>query len=65
MQYGVAACNVEIRSTAVNLAEIKAVVEGLLHLLPCHADKTVVLAGRIYIAMLAPLVTFIRYMPLK
>ena len=28
MKYGVAAGNIKIRSTAVNLAEIKAVVEG-------------------------------------
>ena len=65
MENRVSSCYVEVRCTAMHLTEIKAVVEGILDLVPCHGLKTGMVSGREDIAVLASLVTLISYMPLK
>ena len=65
MQNRISAGQIEIREPVVHLTEIKAVVEGVLHLLPGHAVRfTAGIAGE-DIAMLAPLVALVCDMPLK
>ena len=65
VQNGVAAGDVEIRQTVIDLAEVQAVVEGVLHLLPGHCIQLLVAVFRENVAVLAPLVAFIRDMPLE
>ena len=65
MQDRIAAGQIEIRKSAVNFAEIETVIECVLHLLPGHAvELSAWIAGE-NIAMLAPLIAFIRDVPLK
>ena len=61
----IAAGQIEIRKSAVYFAEIETVIECVLHLLPGHAAwLSAGIAGE-NIAMLAPLIAFIRDVPLK
>ena len=65
VQDRIAAGQIEIRKSAVNFAEIETVIECVLHLLPGHAvELSAGIAGE-NIAMLAPLIAFIRDVPLK
>ena len=65
MQDRITARNIKIGRSFIYFAEIKAVVEGAFHLLPCHGKNTGMVAGGVNIAVLAPLVTCICYVPLK
>lgn len=65
MQDQVAAGKIEIWDTTVDLAEVQAVVKGLLHLLPAHAVQLLMAIFREDVAVLAPLVAIIRNVPLK
>lgn len=65
MQDRVAAGKIEIWDTTVDLAEVQAVVKGLLHLLPAHAVQLLMAIFREDVAVLAPLVAIIRNVPLK
>ena len=65
VQNGIAAGNIKIWSTVVNLAKIQTVAECLFYLFPCHGNKTSMFTWWINIAMFAPLVTFVSYVPLK
>ena len=65
MQDRITAGNIEIRCSAIYFAEIMAVIEGVLHLLPVHGKQAGMIPCRVDIAMLASLITFICYMPLK
>jgi hypothetical protein len=65
MKDRVAAGNIEIRQSVIDLAEVLAVGDNILHLLPCHALKLAASLSGKNIAMLTALVTFIRDMPLK
>ena len=65
VQDRIAAGQIEIRKPAVYFAEIETVIECVLHLLPGHAAwLSAGIAGE-NIAMLAPLIAFIRDVPLK
>jgi hypothetical protein len=65
MQDRISAGNIKVWQTAIHFTEIEAVIEGVLHLLPCHGIQFFTgIAGK-NVAVLAPLVTFIRDMPLK
>ena len=65
VQDRIAARQIEVRCAAEHLTKIKAVVEGVLHLLPRHGFQAGVLAIREDVAVLAALVALIRDMPLK
>jgi hypothetical protein len=65
MQDRVAAGNIKVWQTTIHFTEIKAVIEGVLHLLPSHGIQFFTgIAGK-NVTVLAPLVTFVRDMPLK
>ena len=65
VQNRVAAGDVEIRQAVIDLAEVQAVIKGVLHLLPGHCIQLFIAVLGENVAVLAPLVTFIRDMPLK
>ena len=52
MQDRVAAGKIEIWDTTVDLAEVQAVVKGLLHLLPAHAVQLLMAIFRIVVGRL-------------
>jgi hypothetical protein len=49
----------------VDLAEVQAVVKGVLHLLPGHRVRLLAGVAGEDVAVLAPLVTFVGDVPLK
>ena len=55
----------KIRQTVIDLAEVQAVIERVLHLLPGHRIRLLVAVFRKNVAVLAPLVAFIGDMPLE
>ena len=65
MQDWITTGNIEIRCSAIYFTEIKAVIEGVLHLLPVHGKQAGMVSCGVDIAMLTSLVTLVRYMPLK
>ena len=65
VQNGIAAGQIEIRKSAVYLTEIETIKECVLHLLPGHAVELAAGIAGENIAMLAPLIAFIRDVPLK
>jgi hypothetical protein len=65
MEDRVAAGNVEIGHSVIDLTKIFTISNHLLHLLPGHALKLLASLSRENIAVLAALVTFICDMPLK
>ena len=65
MEDRVSAGQIKIRKSAIYLTEVKTVVEGFLHLFPCHAVQFPAGITGEDIAVLAALVAFICYVPLK
>jgi hypothetical protein len=65
VQDRISAGQIEIRKSAVYFAEIETVIERVLHLLPGHAAWLSAWIAGENIAMLAPLIAFIRDVPLK
>jgi hypothetical protein len=65
MQDRISSGNIKVWDTAKSFAEIQAVLKGLLHLLPCHAIQFFTGITGENVAVFAPLVAFIRDMPLK
>ena len=61
----VAAGDVKVRQPAVYLAEVHTVVKGFLNLLPGHGIQVLAVVFRENVAVFAPLVAFVRYVPLK
>ena len=61
----VAAGDVEVGQAVINFTEIKAVVKGVLHLLPVHGIQLFAVVLREDVAVLAPLVALIGDVPLK
>ena len=65
MQDRIASCNIEIGQAVVNLTEIETVTERILHLPPVHGIRFFTGISRKNVTVPAPLVTFIRNVPLK
>ena len=65
MQDRIASGNIEIRETVVSPAKIKTVIERVLDLLPVHGICFFAGISRENVAVPAPLVAFIRNVPLK
>ena len=65
MQDGISAGQIKIGQPSVHLAEIEAVIERVLHLLPGHGIQLAAGITGEDIAVLAALVAFICYVPLK
>jgi hypothetical protein len=62
---GISAGDIKIRHTVEHIAEIFAVSDDLLHIVPCHGIYGFTVILRKYITMLAALVAIICYMPLE
>jgi acyl-CoA synthetase (AMP-forming)/AMP-acid ligase II len=65
MQDRISSGNIKIGQTFIHLAEVEAIVKGVLHLLPCHGIRFFTDISRENIAMFAPLITLIGDVPLK
>jgi hypothetical protein len=65
MEDGVSAGEIKIGKTAIYLAKVQTVVEGILHLLPAHGIQGFAVVFGKNVAVLAPLITFIGDVPLK
>lgn len=65
VQDGIAARDIEVGQTSIDLAEIQAVVKSLLHLRPVHGVRCLAVILRKDIAVLASLVTLVRDVPLE
>ena len=65
VQNRVAASNVKIRQAVIERTEVQAVIKGVLHLLPGHCIQLFIAVLGENVAVLAPLVAFIRDMPLE
>ncbi len=65
MQDRIASGQIKIRQPSVNLAEVEAVIEGILHLFPGHTVRLPAWISGENVAVLAALVAFICDMPLE